>query len=104
MPNSLSERERDVFDLFGEGCDIKRIAERLSISPRIVEQHRNNLKNKLGLRNSHALVVMAVQQRFKADIKTRGSDVELAILTYLNGNEGEDNESKHIRGIVESYD
>jgi DNA-binding NarL/FixJ family response regulator len=66
MPFSfLSEREREIFDLFGQGCDIKKIAERLSISPRTVEQHRNNLKNKLGVKKSHDLVVMAVEERHK---------------------------------------
>jgi two-component system response regulator len=61
----LSQREREIFELFGQGCDIKKIAERLSISPRTVEQHRNNLKNKLGVKKSHDLVVMAVEARHK---------------------------------------
>ena len=101
----LSEREREVFDLFGEGLNIKRIAERLSISPRTCEAHRNSLKSKLGVQKSHDLVVMAVQERFKADIKSQGLGIELAISTYLDGCGDDDNETKakNIRGIVESH-
>lgn len=73
----LSEREREIFDLFGQGCDIKKIAERLSISPRTVEQHRNNLKNKLGVKKSHDLVVMAVEARHKPSLASDQLEIVL---------------------------
>jgi len=44
----LSPRERDVLDLFMEGLNNKRIGNRLFISPKTVEVHKRNIKEKLG--------------------------------------------------------
>ena len=52
----LTNREREVLKLAAEGCNNPDIAERLFISPRTVETHRNNLMRKLGLQNQTDLI------------------------------------------------
>ncbi|MBI4626138.1 MAG: response regulator transcription factor [Verrucomicrobia bacterium] len=56
----LSDREFEVFGLIGRGCDTCKIAAQLHLSPRTVDVHRANIKRKLGLVNSTALVHRAV--------------------------------------------
>lgn len=58
---SLSDREFEVFELIGEGCTTKEIAGRLHISPKTVDVHRQNLKQKLKLPNTTSLVQHAVR-------------------------------------------
>lgn len=60
----LSHREREIFHLSIEGFTSKDIGERLFISPRTVEKHRNNFMNKLGLKSQTALVQFAVKHGF----------------------------------------
>lgn len=50
--NTLTKREREVLQLIAEGLTSAEIGERLHISPRTVDKHRENLKGKLELRNS----------------------------------------------------
>ena len=45
----LTDRERQIFQLIVEGCTNAKIAERLYISPKTVDNHRTHLMNKLGL-------------------------------------------------------
>jgi len=52
----LSPRELVVFGLTGEGLEAKEIADRLSISPRTVDVHRANIRNKLGIQGTHELM------------------------------------------------
>lgn len=90
MPLSLlSEREREVFDLFGQGCNVNKIAQRLSRSLRTVERHCNNIKNKLGLKKSHDMVIMAVEERFKPCLVS--DDLEIILI------EGDEVEAEVIR-------
>jgi DNA-binding NarL/FixJ family response regulator len=53
--DTLTDRERDVLQLIAEGLTSKEIGERLHISPRTVDKHRQNLKAKLELRNTAEL-------------------------------------------------
>ncbi len=53
---SLSDREFQVFQFIGLGHSTRQIAERLGIGIKTVETHRENIKNKLGLEHSPALV------------------------------------------------
>jgi DNA-binding NarL/FixJ family response regulator len=53
---SLSDRELQVFQLIGLGLSTRHIAERLGIGIKTVETHRENIKNKLGIEHSTALV------------------------------------------------
>lgn len=58
---TLSDREVQVFIMIGEGSSIKDIAERLHLSPRTVETHRDNIKIKLNLDSSTDVVRRAAQ-------------------------------------------
>jgi DNA-binding NarL/FixJ family response regulator len=53
---SLSERELQIFHLIGLGWTTRRIGERLGIGLKTVETHRENIKNKLHIEHSTALV------------------------------------------------
>ena len=47
----LTQREREVFDLLGEGLTNRELADRLFLSVKTVERHVRNVLFKLGLRN-----------------------------------------------------
>jgi two-component system response regulator NreC len=59
--DSLSEREREVFQLVAEGKSTKEVAELLSVSPATVETHRAHILQKLDLHNTAELVLYAVR-------------------------------------------
>jgi two-component system response regulator NreC len=59
---SLSEREREVFQLVAEGRSNKEIAELLSVSPTTVETHRAHVLQKLDVHNTAELVLYAVRR------------------------------------------
>ncbi len=60
--DSLTEREREIFQLAAEGLSNPQIAEKLSLSARTVEMHRGNLMKKLGLKSQTDLVKYAVKR------------------------------------------
>ncbi|HVX15199.1 MAG TPA: response regulator transcription factor [Pirellulales bacterium] len=57
----LTDREIEVFEMIGQGLTSREIAERLDLSPKTVETHREHLKEKLGLKNASELTKHAVQ-------------------------------------------
>ena len=57
----LSDRELEVFELYGRGYSTREIAEALFISRKTVESHRNRIKDKLGLESTSQFVQHAVQ-------------------------------------------
>jgi DNA-binding NarL/FixJ family response regulator len=59
---SLSEREREVFQLVAEGYSNKEVAEMLHISPATVETHRAHVMEKLDLHSTAELVLCAVRR------------------------------------------
>lgn len=59
---SLSEREREIFQLVAEGHSNKAIAELLSISSATVETHRAHVLQKLDVHNTAELVLYAVRR------------------------------------------
>jgi DNA-binding NarL/FixJ family response regulator len=59
----LTRREREVLRLIGQGATAKEIAQRLGISPRTAQVHRENLKQKLDLRTTAALVRYAIKHK-----------------------------------------
>ncbi|RLC96983.1 MAG: DNA-binding response regulator [Chloroflexi bacterium] len=61
LPELLTSREREVFQLAAEGYTTAQIAEMLSISQRTAQTHRTNLMQKLGLRSQTELVRYAVR-------------------------------------------
>jgi RNA polymerase sigma factor (sigma-70 family) len=51
----LTEREREVFQLIGEGWMNREIGQQLHISVKTVEKHRANIMRKLGVRSAEKL-------------------------------------------------
>jgi two-component system response regulator NreC len=58
----LTQREREVLKLIGEGYKNREIAEDLCISVKTVEKHRANLMEKLDLHNVSALTAFAMER------------------------------------------
>jgi DNA-binding NarL/FixJ family response regulator len=59
---SLSDREREIFQLIAEGKANKEIAAILSISPSTVETHRARIMEKLDLHSAAEIVLYAVRR------------------------------------------
>lgn len=59
----LSERELEVLQLISDGYTNVEIADRLFLSKRTVEGHRQNLIDKTGVKNSASLIKYAVVNR-----------------------------------------
>lgn len=57
----LSNRELEVFDYIGQGFQTREISEKLSLSVKTIESHREHIKNKLNLANSTEVVRYAIQ-------------------------------------------
>jgi DNA-binding NarL/FixJ family response regulator len=57
----LSHRELEAFEMIGQGLTIQQIAEKLQLSPKTIETHREKIKEKLDLKNSAELSRRAVQ-------------------------------------------
>lgn len=61
MLHTLTERERELFDLTGDGLGTQEIAKSMSISPKTVDVHRSNIRSKLQLHDGAALTRFATQ-------------------------------------------
>lgn len=59
----LTRREREVLKLIAEGATTKDVAQRLGISTKTAQAHRNNLKQKLELRTTAELVRYAIKHK-----------------------------------------
>jgi len=57
----ISEREIEIIELLGKGCSCKEVANQLCISPRTVENHKNNILQKLSLKNTIELLRYAIK-------------------------------------------
>lgn len=57
----FTERERSIIELCRDGLPGKQIADRLSISPRTVENHKNNIFKKLGIGSTVEMVQYALK-------------------------------------------
>ena len=57
----LSDRELEIFRLFGRGFETRRVAEELHLSMKTVQAHAANIKDKLGLDNATELLREAVR-------------------------------------------
>jgi DNA-binding NarL/FixJ family response regulator len=57
----LSPRQREILQLFAEGCSTKEIASKLDISPRTVEYHKYQMMDSLKLQGSAELVHFAIK-------------------------------------------
>ncbi len=59
--NSLSKREIEILRLFAEGYPNPQIAEKLFISTRTVESHKNHIMQKLNLKSTVDLIKFAIK-------------------------------------------
>lgn len=59
--NTLSNREREVFQMVVEGSATKKIAETLCVSPSTIKSHRSNIMEKLKMDNLSQLIQYAIQ-------------------------------------------
>lgn len=57
----LSDREFEVFRLFGEGKTAKEIAAQLNLSPKTVSVHRDHIKEKMEFNTSAEMIRQAVR-------------------------------------------
>jgi DNA-binding NarL/FixJ family response regulator len=57
----LSNRELEVFEMIGQGFTTQNIAQKLQLSDKTIETHREKIKRKLNLKNSAELSRSAVQ-------------------------------------------
>lgn len=59
--SSLTDRELQVFELIGRGCETKQIAGTLRLSVKTVDTYREHIKEKLNLKNATELIQRASQ-------------------------------------------
>jgi two-component system response regulator NreC len=59
--DGLTPREREVLTLIAEGASNAEIASQLTISPKTVDRHRENIMNKLNLHSRVDLVKYAIR-------------------------------------------
>lgn len=57
----LTDRELEIFELIGKGRDVREMAQALNVSPKTVETHRTNIREKLKLKNSREVARIALQ-------------------------------------------
>jgi two-component system response regulator NreC len=62
--DGLTERELEVLTMLADGATNAEIADRLSISPKTVARHRENIMNKLNLHSRSELVKYAIRKGF----------------------------------------
>ncbi len=60
VENELTEREKEVIQLICQEFTNQEIAEKLFLSPRTVETHRQRILDKIGAKNTVGLVIYAV--------------------------------------------
>ena len=61
LVQSLTDREFETFELFGEGLSTQQIARRLCVSMKTISAHRANIKKKLQLRTTNELIAYAAR-------------------------------------------
>jgi DNA-binding NarL/FixJ family response regulator len=59
----LTDRELEIFRLIGEGQTVRAIAEKLFLSTKTVEAHKEHIKQKLALKSSNELLQYAIEAR-----------------------------------------
>jgi DNA-binding NarL/FixJ family response regulator len=68
--DSLSNREREVFELLGRGMTNQQVARQLGLSRKIIETHRKNRKMTLAVQNRAQLSRQAFQWGLKSGMRT----------------------------------
>jgi DNA-binding NarL/FixJ family response regulator len=57
----LTDRELEIFRMIGEGLSARQVADKLFLSVKTVEAHREHIKQKLDLKSSNELLRFAIQ-------------------------------------------
>jgi DNA-binding CsgD family transcriptional regulator len=70
---ALSDRERQVLEMLGQGDDMHEISSRLGLSVKTIETYRARLKRKLGIQNRSRLLALAVELRVQRPASLDGS-------------------------------
>ena len=60
--NMLTNRERDILRLIGQGCTSKEIGRKLFLSPKTVENYRARILGKLQVKNCAEAISLAITQ------------------------------------------
>ena len=60
----LTERQLEIFLLYGKGKKPTEIAEILHISPKTVSTHRNDIMEKMGFKSTYDLLYYAIRLDF----------------------------------------
>lgn len=58
----ITKREKEILKLIADGLSSQQIADKLFISIRTVETHRQNLNQKLDIRNTAGLIKEAIKR------------------------------------------
>ena len=66
-PNPLTPRERQVLQMIAEGHTDRQISDQLCISVRTVHRHHANIRSKLNLKGTAALVRYAIAQGYTSN-------------------------------------
>jgi DNA-binding NarL/FixJ family response regulator len=61
--NALTTREREILTMICQECTTNEIADKLFLSVRTVDGHRNNLLEKTGARNTAGLIIYAIRHQ-----------------------------------------
>jgi DNA-binding NarL/FixJ family response regulator len=59
----LTDRELEIFRLIGDGQSVRAIADKLCLSAKTVEAHKEHIKQKLNLKSSNELLQYAIEAR-----------------------------------------
>jgi DNA-binding CsgD family transcriptional regulator len=62
-PSKLTSSETTVLQLVGAGLTSKEISQRLEISEATARKHRENIRRKLGIRNSAEMAAYAIRSQ-----------------------------------------
>jgi DNA-binding NarL/FixJ family response regulator len=72
----LSEWERAILCLIGQGLTDLEIGQRLKLSPRTVQTHRSNILRKLDIKGTPKLIAFAIENGFTQVPAKRGSNAD----------------------------
>jgi two-component system response regulator NreC len=70
---TLTEWERAILSLIGQGLNDEEIAARLNLSPRTVQTHRSNIMSALDIKGTPKLIAFAVEHGFTQVAPRHGS-------------------------------
>ena len=61
VTSEFTAQERQIIELCGEGLSVRKIADRLCISPRTVENHKQNIFEKLDIHSTGEMIRYAIK-------------------------------------------